>query len=73
MEHGLTLVFSELQFLLSHLCEKEKEEKEKEKGRKEKGIEKERKEGRRNKKRLEERKEEGILTKIKIKSEGIKK
>ena len=42
---GLTLVFSELQVLLSHLWEKEKEEKKNEKGRKEKGIEKERKEG----------------------------
>ena len=61
---GLTLVFSELQVLLSHLWEKDKEKK---KGRKEKGIEKERKEGRRNKRRLEERNEEGILTKIKIK------
>ena len=40
---GLTLVFSELHVLLSHLWEKEKK---KEKGRKEKGIEKERKEGR---------------------------
>ena len=41
---GLTLVFSELQVLLSHLWEKKK--KKKEKGRKEKGIGKERKEGR---------------------------
>ena len=40
---GLTLVFSELQVLLSHLWEKKKKKK-KEKGRKEKGIEKERKE-----------------------------
>ena len=39
---GLTLVFSELQVLLSHLWEKEKEGKEKGKGRKKKGIEKER-------------------------------
>ena len=45
-------MFLELQVLLSHLWEKEKEKK---KGRKEKGIEKERKEGRRNKKSLEER------------------
>ena len=58
----------ELQVLLSHLWEKEKEEKNKEKGRKEKGIEKEWKEG-----RLEDgikkdwRKEQGILRKIKTK------
>ena len=50
---GITLVFSELQVLLSHICEKEKENK-KEKGKKEKRIEKERKEGGRNKKRWEE-------------------
>ena len=42
---GLTLVFSELQVLLSHLWEKEKEKK-KEKGRKEKGNRKGWKEGR---------------------------
>ena len=50
-------MFLELQVLLSHLWEKEKEKK---KGRKEKGIEKERKEGRGNKKRKKDRKEEGI-------------
>ena len=44
---GLTLVFSELQVLLSHLWEKEKK-KEKEKG----------KEGKRNRKGKEEMKEE---------------
>ena len=43
---GLTLVFSEIQVLLSHLWEKEGEKKKK--GRKEKGIEKEKKEVRKN-------------------------
>ena len=41
---GLTLVFSELQVLLSHLWEKEK--KKKKKGRKDRGIERESMEGR---------------------------
>ena len=47
---GLTLFFSDLQVLFSHLWEKEKEGEKKEKGRKEKGIEKEWKdEGRKQK------------------------
>ena len=59
---GLTLIFSDLQVLLSHLWEKEKkrgdggEEKKRREGGK-KGIEKERKEGKRNKERSEARKE----------------
>ena len=53
----LILVFSELQVLLSHLWEKEKEKKRK---REERKRNRKGKEGRRNKKRLEETKEEGI-------------
>ena len=52
VSHGLTLVFSALQVLLSHLWEKEKgggKEEKKIRGAWKKGIETERKEGRRNK------------------------
>ena len=48
----LTLVFSELQVLLSHLWDKEKEEKREEKG--------EEKEGKGNRKGMEGKKGEGI-------------
>ena len=53
----LTLVFSALQVLLSHLWEKEKGGRKKKRRREggKKGIEKERKEGRRNKERSEAR------------------
>ena len=58
---GLTLVFSELHVLLSHLWEKEKKKNEKRKeGKRNRKGKEGKKEGRRNKKRKKDKMEEGI-------------